>query len=252
MMTKIDPPKTYVFEVEYGGLGDHLFYSPLPRLLKERGVADKVYLSARSKVRNNQTLELVWKTNPYLDGIVEHAPSKFYRQQPTVNKVINLEMAKHGIVINYELDPELYSMPIKNEQLSEQKFLDLNYISYVGAITPLDEIVIALRNSNLVLINPKAYLYPFLKTKPVITSSLQEYAQIVFSAAEFHCLTSGGATLACALKKNATAYYGFGQSTIHHHSSNRNTLVGSDGFIRREISKFLKKRNLLRELNKKI
>lgn len=250
-MTKTNPLKTYVFEVEYGGLGDHLFYSPLPRLLKEHGLADKVYLSARSKVRNIQTIELVWKTNPYLDGLIDEVPSNVYRQQATVNKVINLEMAKHGIVINSEIYPELFSIPTKNEYLSEKAFLDLNYISYVGAITPLDEIVIVLKNPSLVVINPKAYLHPFLSSKPIFTASLNDYAQIIYSASEFRCLTSGGATLACALKKGAIAYYGHGQNTIHHHSLNENVQVGSDGFIRREISKFLKKRNLLREITKK-
>lgn len=243
--------KSYIFEVEYGGLGDHLFYSPLPRLLKELGIADKVYLSKKSKVRNPQTVDFVWNTNPFLDGLTEELPTEFQRKKPTLNKVINLELAKHGIVIDSEVYPELYSTPIRDQRISEQKFLDLNYISFVGAITPLDEIALVLNKPDLTAINPKGYLQPFLRNKPIFTKSLLEYAQFIFNAKEFHCLTSGGATLSAALKKPATAYYGFGQNSIHHHSSNTNIQIGGDNYIRKEIAKFLQKKNILRERTKK-
>ena len=67
--------KKVIFRVEYGGLGDHLFYSALPRLLKENKLADQVYIASNSNFRNPQIFDLVWKNNPHLDGISDEVPT---------------------------------------------------------------------------------------------------------------------------------------------------------------------------------
>ena len=239
--------RSYVFEVEYGGLGDHLFYSPLPRLLKESGLAEAVYLSSRSRVRNQQTIELVWKTNPFLDGMTNDPVTAFRRAQPTVNKVINLEMAKHGIVIDTELKPEIHqAIPIDPRYLGK-RFIDLNYISFVGGLTPLDEINIVRQAPDAWLVNPKWYLKQFVGSRFVRTSSLLDFASLIASASEFICLTSGGATLAPALNKTATVYFGHGHNPINRHSYNRNLQLGGDGFFRRKLAEQLKIKNFKRE-----
>lgn len=239
--------RKYVFAVEYGGLGDHLFYSPLPRLLKERGLADEVYLSSKSRVRSQQTIDLVWKTNPFLDGITDEPVTVFERAQPIVNKVINLEMAKHGVVVNEELQPEIFQSIETDPKYSGKKFIDLNYISYVGGLTPLDEINIVRKVPDAWLVNPKWYLQSLVGSRYVRTSSLLDFASLIASAEEFICLTSGGATLAAALNRRATVYFGYGHNPINRHSSNNNVQLGGDGVFRRKVGEYLKERNLKRE-----
>ena len=58
----------YIIQVRYGGLGDHLFFSHIPRIVKEFG--HKIYLSTLSEFRNFDYLNFIWMTNPYLDGTI--------------------------------------------------------------------------------------------------------------------------------------------------------------------------------------
>ena len=54
-----------VLEVGYGGLGDHLTYSSLPRLLtQQRNI--RVLVSTRSVRRSPEIMEFVWGRNPYV------------------------------------------------------------------------------------------------------------------------------------------------------------------------------------------
>ena len=41
-----------IIEIKYGGLGDHLFFSPIPRLSKKQFPNTKVYISEHSEYRN--------------------------------------------------------------------------------------------------------------------------------------------------------------------------------------------------------
>lgn len=60
-----------VLEIPYGGLGDHLFHSHLPRVAKEIGGYDKVYISSKSLFRHPDNKLLVWELNPFVDGFVD-------------------------------------------------------------------------------------------------------------------------------------------------------------------------------------
>ena len=51
------------------------------------------------------------------------------------------------------------------------------------------------------------------------TTSLMEFCSIIISCKKLYCLTSGTATLAAALQKPATVFFGSGQESIYHHSS---------------------------------
>lgn len=240
--------KTVIF-VEFGGLGDHLFHSPLPRLLKENGLADKVYLSKYSRFRNKDTYDFVWSNNPYLDGYSDEGMLSYAPVAPTVDKVINHTAAMYGITgFNEELYPEIYSVPEYRECFEGMDVLDLNYISFVGALTAVDMIGIAKRYPKYKILNPSAFLRAFVDNEPIYTKSLKEYLSIVYSCRQFVCLTSGGATVAAALRKRATTYYGWGQTNVVHHSCNENIMIGDDGLYRQILCRILWKKNQLRLL----
>jgi hypothetical protein len=239
--------KKVVFRVEYGGLGDHLFYSPLPRLLKEQGLADEVYISSQSNFRNQQTFDLVWKLNPYLDGIINEPPTPLVEVSKTrQTKIINVICEKFGIHVDQELVPEVYATLCINPSL-QKKFIDLNYISYTGAFCFLDKWKLYRKHSDHVMVNPdrvSAFLFP--KMAKIYTKSLMEYVNLINSSSAFIAVVSGGATLAAALKKPATIYYGYGQKPLFRHGSNDHIQVGGDNFFRKRLSRYCDKRNARR------
>jgi hypothetical protein len=238
--------RKYVFQVEYGGLGDHLFYSPLPRLLKEYGMADRVYLSSQSTFRGPETYKVVWQANPYLDGISDDPPVHSPQPKSRVNKAVNIAMASHGIDLPDEISPELYLPKICSKAYANKHFIDLNYTSYVGAFTLFDAMEILDQHPDYLLVNPSKHLLRFCKNDWIRTKSLEDYASLINSSLSFTALASGGATLALALGRPSTVYYGFGQNQIFHHSKNTNLMIGGSGLFRKFLARYLSKRNAWR------
>lgn len=237
----------FVFRVDHGGLGDHLFFTPLPRLLKEKGFARKVFISSDSPFRNNQIFDFVWASNPYLDGI-SGDPVTFTTPVSTdVNKVINQIMAKYGItdIIN-ELNPELYSEIHENTKYIGKRYLDLNYISYAGAFSFVDKFLLARRHSECILINPGPILKFIVNNEIIKISCLIDYASLIKSADFFGCLTSGGATLAAALGKSSCVFFGHGHASFLRHSLHLDIKIGGAGVVRKALAIFYSYKNVIR------
>jgi len=236
-----------IFKVEYGGLGDHLFYSPLPRLLKLYGMANKVYISSSSNFRSWGTYAFVWGKNPYLDGISDDKPFDKMNADVGEKKIVNIIMSEYGLVgLGKEINPEIYvDIPI-NEIYAKKKYLDMNYISYVGGYTPYDEYIIIRKHPELVLVNPSKRMLQLHENPYVYTKSIVDYASLIYSAEEFWCLASGGASLSAALNKQANVFYAYGQNEVFHHSINYHHKVGSSGLMRRILAKFYYKKNKIR------
>lgn len=245
--------KEIILFVEFGGLGDHLFFSPLPRLLKSYGLADKVFLSNKSPFRNSQTYDLVWKDNPFFDGISFEEPSHSLPSDSKIDKVINHIASSYGLTdVEFELLPEVYGFnPTGNSSYRGGKYLDLNYISFVGGFSIIDKFKLLWKYKNHIVVNPSWDILPFVSKRCVYTSGLLDYASLIVDSDNFVCLASGGATLAAALNKNATVYYGYGQPTIFHHKTNLNIMVGGGGFYRRQLCRMLFKYNQLRKFYNK-
>ncbi len=237
-------PKKIVFKVDYGGLGDHLFYSALPRLLKEANPQCQVFLSTQSVYRNPQTFDLVWKHNPYLDGQSGDALSNILPERADSNsKVMNRIYERFGLVSNHEFLPELY-YPLSLNEAFAHNYIDLNYISYIGALAWFDKIAILKSHPQHIIVNPEPWMLKvFAQRSYQFTSSLLEYANLVYSAIHFVTVASGGATLAAAMQKPSTVYYGYGQNTMFHHGLHEYGQVGGNHFLRRKLAKFLRKRN---------
>ena len=60
-----------IIEIPYGGLGDHLFHSHIPRIAKETGRYDKIYISEFSIYRSLENKKIIWELNPFVDGFIE-------------------------------------------------------------------------------------------------------------------------------------------------------------------------------------
>ena len=237
-------PTKFVFKVDYGGLGDHLFYSALPRLLKEADPKRLVYLSAQSVFRNPQTFDLVWKHNPYLDGQSSDAPSDIAPEcAQATQKVMNRIYERFGFIAETEFLPELY-YPLSVAPAFKQDYIDLNYISFIGALAWFDKIAILKNHPNHIVVNPEPWMQQWLRGRQYqFTQSLIEYATLLNSATHFVTVASGGATLAAALRKPSVVYHGFGQHPMFHHGMHEYIQVGGSHVLRRKLAKFLRKRN---------
>jgi hypothetical protein len=203
----------YIIQVRYGGLGDHLFFSHIPRIVKEFG--HKIYLSTLSEFRNFDYLNFIWMTNPYLDGTINEPgidigdiESRFPNDGNLLDKImlaLNLDDGKRWH------EPELYYKQ-KNikQKLVGKTLYDGNWISNVGTIIenlPLTDFQMSSQYKHI------SNGAPFIES-----TSLEDYCDLILTCKEFHCLNSGSATLAAALKKPSFVYYGSGQKKLFQHS----------------------------------
>jgi hypothetical protein len=118
--------KIIVIEEEKGGggLGDHLIYTTLPELYSKLGY--KVYISSKSVYRTDEMYDLVWKLNPYIEGISDLPRNagryKFLeclfddkgpceiKNKTSGNFIKDIEML-HGLTNGYRKYPVLYYKP---------------------------------------------------------------------------------------------------------------------------------------------
>ncbi len=233
--------KTLIIEVQYYGLGDHLFHSHLPRIAKETGKFDKVFVSEKSLFRNKDNRNIVWELNPYIDGFVDEDGIKC--DISILVDVVSNNMTNHSNITNlldeimlyYGLDdgkrwhdPEIYYKPKFIKEYNKNIF-DPNFFTYVGEIKTRD-LNYYFKNNNITfngvmkLNSPK----PLHKYKPEVnyisTETLDQFCDLIYSCNKIYCLTTGTATLAAALNKPATVFWGKYQIIGFHHST-QNTYI---------------------------
>lgn len=243
--------KEYIIDIEYGGLGDNLFFTPLPRLLKEKDPKCSVLLKKSSNIRSSQIIELIWMTNPYLDGITEkQSLIKISKPNSSSERNIVSQIVNNFVTVDEKnLNPEIY-FELKNiDYWKDKTVVDLNYVSFIGAISKIKINDFLKKETNIVFINKPKWVWEnsFPSIKP---SNLKEYSNIIYSSNRFICFTSGGATLASAIGKKAICIYGFGQNKIFHHSTIHEyiELSPSNLLYKYFLWCFLKSKNKLRYL----
>ena len=245
----------FILNVEYGGLGDHLFFSPVPRLLKDKYGDDcRVYLSSQSNFRNWQTYEFVWSQNPYLDGLADPQSHNFKKLETDKKsrQVMESILRRYSLKVATEPEPEIYHKISKYDN-SPGFIVDLNYSSYVGLLDS-DIVNLALKlDEKFIFLNPNKLIRSIIPSQRYFyTNSLHEYASVIKSSNQFYCLTSGGATLARALNVAANVYATYNYPEYFTHRGNNYIFLGMGSkFIRRCLTYYLLKKNLkIREVSK--
>ncbi|MDR2836307.1 MAG: hypothetical protein LBV69_09005 [Bacteroidales bacterium] len=221
-----------ILEIPYGGLGDNLFFSHIPRIAKESGKYDKVLISKHSLERHPDNTELVWKLNPFVDGFSEEHGQKIVIDE-IIRKIENTTEINilDYIMLEYGLDngkrwnePEIYYKPKFITKYNKTVY-DPNYLSWIGNVTKEDFMTYFLKNNiNFDVVmkirTEKVMFVPNEDTVFIETASLKDFCDLIFSTEKLFCLTSGTATIASALGKKVIAFYGEGQSKVFHHSKN--------------------------------
>ena len=240
--------KTLILSIQKGGLGDHLFYSHLPRIAKQYGGFNQVFISNDSIFRNPDTKKLVWELNPYLDGFTND-PGLFYFSE----KIEEGENLLDHLMLAYGLDdnkrnhePEIYYKPMLVESLIDKTIYDPNYISYTGDIKYKATIQNWFDQNN---IKPNAQMKVLGERSISIncantlsTPDIFKFCDLLYSAKAIYCLSTGTGTLAAALQKPVTVLYGEGLQKAYRHSGLHSYIsVGSDFTLLDRTKKWLTK-----------
>lgn len=214
---------TFVVKAAYGGLGDHLFYSHLPRIAKQCGYR-RVVVSNRSDFRHADYRRLIWESNPYVDGFTdEDAPSLTLGAVKQGTNLLDAIMRFRGLDDGRLMhEPELHFQPAPEPKVSGATVYDPNFVSYVGEVYAAD-VDRFLEERGVVpdfMLTVRGKAAPSSRYGRLLqTTSFEHYCSVIRSADRFICLTSGGATLAASLGKPVEALWGSGQNTMFHHSA---------------------------------
>lgn len=248
--------KDLVLGNEFGGLGDHLFLSCIPELFKRMHPDKKIYISTRSKFRSWEIYDFVWKNNPFIDGVIDK------EIDPRINTNL-LIRNDHDIIENFlinlsikykksEAKPKIYLkdnfiFPLKKNQ--DYEIIDLNYLSYIGAIdrNNLRNILQENITSSTIIVNPKGWIineYPQLNK--LFPKSLYEYINYLNFARRITTLASGGAPLAISLGKKARVYYGYRCNPIFLLKENENIQITQKSLYNFLVSEYYQSKNLLK------
>ena len=220
--------KKIIISQPWGGLGDNLQFSTLPELFTNTGY--EVYISVNNKVRNLEIFDLVWRTNPYIKGVISDdngtvVGSNMQNRWPPESQN---EYSLHRIEIAHGFSksnfyPKIYYTPKYIDENKNDILIDLTgasqvykldkYIEYIHYFTPL----IINKNKNIKIIIFENYqinnifkdVYEYLKIKiPNIeylkVNSLINYCDIINSCDTIIIVNSGINSLAAAIKQDNT------------------------------------------------
>jgi len=219
-----------IIKIKHGGLGDHLFYSHIPRIAKESGKYAEVFISNKSDLRNKGYKKLVWELNPYVDGFTDEDGKSIDEIEIKENDNYNL---LDKIMLGFGLDdtkrfhePEIYYKPKKILELSNKIIYDPNYISNAGLVSGL-KVQNYFRKNNIQidyqLITRPPHSIPIFKYRELLKcDSFWDFLDVVYSAKKVYCLVTGTATILPALKKTANVFYTKDIRILFRHSKINN------------------------------
>lgn len=196
----------FVLDIPYGGIGDWLTYTSLPRLLKERYNID-FYISDQSinRLRNKDTFKICFELNPYFKGIKKDTKifrfKTFIREQNLWQFLTDKNGLSYTEIIEKQFDisdkgiPEIYYEPKIINELSHTILIDKNYISgkkfgwkFRNNIFENKAREIMITGDRIDYINPKK-------------QSLFDFVDMIYSCKCYIGTSSGGASLAACFDK---------------------------------------------------
>jgi hypothetical protein len=209
----------------WGGLGDNLQFSTLPRRLHDEGI--EFYVSSANAYRNNEIKKIVWDANPYvLDSDYDAKPNCGALSPRDISyncrNIIEWNEARFNFKPKNSI-PEIFYKPNLIDNLEDKIVID------IGAISSFSHNKYDLKNlkHNLKIVidtyeKDKIYIIesehspsPFalaesiknLITKNIKVENIFHYSDVIMSCEVFICLYSGSNVLSAAIRKNNTICY---------------------------------------------
>jgi len=215
--------KEFVLKINWGGLGDHLLHSHLPRIVKQSGYYDKVYISNYSNYRSLEIKKFVWERNPFVDGFCDKDAS--CPQFGEVEEGINL---LDKVMLFYKLDdnirfhkPEIYYEPKVVPSLKDATIFDPNFITPYGH--PSGRAIEAyFKRENITITHQMKLLgkgnSSINCSQEISSKSLEDFCDIINSCKYMYCLATGTAPLADAIDKPVTVLFVNGALPMFYYS----------------------------------
>lgn len=225
--------KQLVIKLKYGGIGDNLFFSHIPRIAKQFGGYDKVYVSKHSPYLGTDTKRLVWELNPFIDGFTDLNPSP-----PNISLSVDPEMnILDKLMLSYGLDdglrfhePEIYYKPKIVEELKNAIIYDPNFGTTLGHPSikqisgylvknciKIDYQMVGGRTHKGKLCDRVLGGIPTLKS-----DDLFNFVDILYSCKTVYCFITGTLPLTAAIGKSSMILYVDGGMPIFRHSKLHN------------------------------
>lgn len=213
LIEKIKKNKKIVLDIQFGGLGDWLVLTTLPRLLKETYNVD-FFLSRQSLslLRNHDTYKMCFEMNPYFKGVSDD--TEVFRLK-TFSSEMNLwnfftDLNGENIIELLERQfqckgvgvPEIYYKPKLLKQYENIILVDKNYISGIKLGWHYNGNSFESEIQKELTRNPKSNKVEYVDPTK---QDLFMYADMIYSCAHFITVLSGGAALATCFKKPFTA-----------------------------------------------
>ncbi len=140
IQTILELKKEVVFDIQYGGIGDWLAYSSLPRLLKvQYGVDFYITEQSLTRLRNVDILKLCFGLNPYFKGVKISTRPFVYKKFVRENRLKEFIFDKGGKNVIETIEnqfhltgnglPEIYYKPTLVKYLNNVILIDENSIS---------------------------------------------------------------------------------------------------------------------------
>lgn len=209
----------------WGGLGDNLQFSTLPKLYSEMG--HDVYISSRNTYRNLEIYDLVWKLNPYVKGVIDEEPNagecKGYQIGEDTQFIKNIERM-HGFYNSPNKYPIIYYKPKLIESMTATVIYDMTSISSAYSDDFILERFTAVfaqypvcTVKKIVFKNIHNRTTPDFNTESIEINSIFDYCDLIYSCKAFICLYSGCSVLASAIKQESQtpAIHCFHHSMLH-------------------------------------
>jgi hypothetical protein len=221
-----------LFKPCWGGLGDNLYWSHIPRIAKQLGYR-RVCLDESTGYRDAATRKIVWESNPYLDEFylpgkyppAPHIPPMWHEKQLVEKLAAGRDLTGLNTMdwnmLALGLDdgvrghaPELYYKPRKLEAMAGKHVLSLNCVTSFrlwGIPNPQrarqnmrQAITRFVRSQHIdVQIYHSASAHYYLEDIGIKLpcNNLYDLADVIFSCASFNCVLSGPYCMAIAYHK---------------------------------------------------
>lgn len=201
-----------VIEVPYGGLGDHLFFSHIPRIAKATKGYDKVYISKVSPIRRSEHMDFIWGKNPYVDGFTS-MPGQVYRgSQLDQMNILDQVMLFYGLDDGVRFhEPEIYYKPKILDEYVGKVIFDPNFVTKLNDTLTLARVTKYLKDNNIKVdmqFKPRGDCSPLMGCEYYIEDkSFEEFCNIIYSCKEIYSYATGTAVLAAALGKSGNVFF---------------------------------------------
>jgi hypothetical protein len=211
---------TVIFGQPWGGLGDNLQFTTLPRLYSEIG--EEFYLSIHNRYRNSEIYEFCWRDNPYVRGMLNEYPtigaSSPDITKGTTNNIVSAAEIRHGFSGEGRY-PEIYYDAKIVEDMEDKILVDLSAYTLINNgldkfynVDSLFDLVDgSIPRENVRFITFKNVDISYLsggfdfENQEIEIESIFQYADLIHSCKEYYCLYSGGSCMAAAIKNKCNS-----------------------------------------------